>query len=641
MVYRANPFLERMSERTTSDQEFVRLFSPKILERLPDVAFAGAVHIFRSPPGGGKTTLLRAFTPSALRAFWNARRVQEMSEAYQGLLARRILHEQDGPLMLGVLLSCASGYADLPPGATIAQAGLFRSLLDCRIVLRTLRSLVSLLGYSSSEQLDLIRLEYDELGNDLKSIPTVNSAASLMRWAEQRERSVYAELDSVGDKDPPLMPRQVRFEGVLWLQSVQFIADGKAVAPKRLLMIDDLHKLRRKQRALLIEELCEIRPATPVWLAERSAALGEELLSQGAREGRELHQYALEEIWNTSRGQYQFATFAQNILDRRLDVQNLIPHGPFSQYLRDQLHPNDVRDEVRRGLEAFRSEVLRHGSKPRYREWLAHAEQLIAEGNLESLRDLYVTRILLVRDEAKRQLALELAPLSADELADRDSSQVQAAAEIFMNDELKIPYYFGMERLCVMATSNVEELLSLAAALYEALLAKQVLRKPELLLSPHEQEKLLKDMAKRKRDFIPKNHTEGTRAQLLLDSIGSYCRERTFVSNAPYAPGITGVRLSVGELEKLRPDDPPLMGHRLILKRVLAECVAENLLIARPSAASTSRESGTIFYLNRTLCAYYGLPVQMGGWQDIATDELFEWMERGRVPSQRRLLEIR
>lgn len=58
MAYSANPFLERMSERTTSDMEFVRLFSPKILERLAEDAFEGAVHVFRSAPGAGKTTLL-------------------------------------------------------------------------------------------------------------------------------------------------------------------------------------------------------------------------------------------------------------------------------------------------------------------------------------------------------------------------------------------------------------------------------------------------------------------------------------------------------------------------------------------------------------------------------------------------------
>jgi hypothetical protein len=640
MAYRANPFLERMSERTTSDQEFVRLFSPKILERLSDDAFEGAVHIFRSPPGGGKTTLLRAFTPTALRAFWNARRVQEMSETYRGLVAREVLHEQDGPLVLGVFLSCASGYADLPPGATITKEGLFRALLNCRIVLRTLRSLASLLGYSSSEQLDDVRLEYDDTGRDLKSIPVGSSCKELAAWAEQHERGVYVELDSlVGDSHPD-MPTDVRFEGVLWLQSVRFIVDGRVVAPKRLLMIDDLHKLRRRQRALLIEEFIELRPSTPVWLAERSIALGEELLSQGAREGRELREYSLEDIW--SGGQHQFATFAQNILDRRLDVQNLIPPGPFAQYLRDGIRSDDVRIEIEKGIDAFRHEAGRYRSNPRYSEWLERAEGLIAQAGVDAVRELYVTRTLIARDQAKRQLSLELGPLSAEELQQRDSSQLQAAAEILINNELKIPYYYGIERLCVMATSNVEELLSLAAALYDGLLAKKVLRKPDLLLSPHEQEKLLKEVARRKRDFIPKNHTEGGRAQRLLDSIGSYCRERTFLPNAPYAPGVTGVRLSLSELRKLRSNETSLIRNRLTLSRVLAECVAENLLFTRESSESTSRERGTIFYLNRTLCLHYGLPLQMGGWQDLATEQLVDWMEegRGRVPSTRKLLKI-
>jgi hypothetical protein len=99
-------------------------------------AFEGAVHIFRSPPGGGKTTLLRAFTPPALKAFWNARSVDEIDESYQRLLLRGVFDPQAGPQLLGVFLSCASGYADLPPGAAAAQEGLFRALLNCRIVLR-------------------------------------------------------------------------------------------------------------------------------------------------------------------------------------------------------------------------------------------------------------------------------------------------------------------------------------------------------------------------------------------------------------------------------------------------------------------------------------------------------------------------
>jgi hypothetical protein len=418
------------------------------------------------------------------------------------------------------------------------------------------------------------------------------------------------------------------------------MCDGKAVAPSRLLMIDDVHKLRRKQRSLFIEELTELRPTMAVWLAERSIVLGEDLLAPGAREGRDLYEHDLEDLWGGARGQHQFISFAQNILDRRMEDQDLIPRGAFTQYLRSHFLRDELRAEIARGVDCFRARALEHADKPRYSEWLARAERNLGETTLDALRDLYVTHILLVRDAAKRQMALELEPLPIGELQDRDNSQVQGAAEIFMHEELRIPYYFGTDRICVLATSNIDELLAIAAALYEGLVAKQILRKPEILLSPREQEKLIKDVAKRKRDFIPKNHTEGSRAQRLLDSVGSFCRDRTFLPNAPYAPGVTGVRLSAAEFLKLdveRTQQPP---QAKTLRRVLAECVAENLLGARPSAASAGRDSGTIFYLNRTLCAHYDLPLQMGGWQDVSVELLVEWMEKGRQPDRKMRLEL-
>ncbi|MDP2752109.1 MAG: hypothetical protein Q8O31_05845, partial [Rhodocyclaceae bacterium] len=264
MIYRSNPFLERTSERTASDHEFVRLFSPKILERLPEEVFDHGLHVFRSPPGGGKTTLLRVFTPAALRSFWHAKKSEAMADAYQRLVERNIIDEVEGPQMLGVLLSCASGYADLPAGATYPDEGLFRALLNCRIVLRALRSFATLFGMSSLDQLNEIHLEYDETCQDLKMIPLQNNVADLITWAEQTERSVYAHLDAVPASQNGILPSSVRFEGLIWLQGVKFLKDGKPVAKYRLLMIDDLHKLRRQQRQLLVEEMTEMRPSMPV-----------------------------------------------------------------------------------------------------------------------------------------------------------------------------------------------------------------------------------------------------------------------------------------------------------------------------------------------------------------------------------------
>ncbi|NNM63720.1 MAG: hypothetical protein HKL99_03740 [Burkholderiales bacterium] len=634
MAYNANPFLERMSERTTSDMEFARLFSPKILEKLEEDAFDGAVHVFRSTPGAGKTTLLRAFTPPALRAFWHSRNRPELSESFQKLLNRGLLTEGESPQLLGVYLSCASGYADLPSSEGLQQEGLFRALLDCRIVLRTLRSLGSLLGFSTPEQLVEVSLDHSALAV-LQGIPAITSALELATWAEQHEQQVYAQLDTFMGPVNPTLPVQVRFEGVLWLQSIAFIHEGRRVGGKRLLMIDDMQKLRRKQRALLVDELTVMRPSIPIWLAERTVALGTELLSQGAREGRDLREYNLDRMWSDAKGMGQFVSHAQNILDRRMKNQDSVPVGSFAQCLRDELVSSEVRTQVAKGIERFRSEVERHQSKQRYAQWLARADQYTSDQNLESLLELYVTRILLVRDESKRQLSLELT-LTEEELEERDSSQVRNAAELFMHEELGIPYYFGFGRLCAMATSNVEELLGLAAALYVGLQAKQVLRKSEPILSPLEQDKLLREAAARKREFIPKSHTEGTRAQRLLDSIGAYCYDQTFAPNAPYAPGVTGVRLSRAELARLTV--PGALGPPgLALQRVLAECAAENLLVQRESQASGSRDNGTVFYLNRSLCAHYGLPLQMGGWRDVSVGELIRWMERRLTPSRKSL----
>lgn len=638
MAYRANPFLERMSERTTSDQEFVHLFSPKVLEKLKEDCFQGAVHIFRSPPGGGKTTILRAFTPNALRAFWHARPTQ--ADSYRYLVDRGALDEGLGPQLLGVLLSCAAGYADLPPGASAANEGMFRALLNCRIVLRTLRSLADLIGGSSQSELRDIVLEYDSSALEFQSIPRLATADQMVEWAERRERDIYGQLDTILSAYDGKAPTDVRLEAVLWLQAVKFSYKGKIVAPKRLLMIDDIQKLRRTQRALLIDELVILRTAIPVWLAGRNIAFTEDFLSQGVREGRDIRDYPLEELWGAGRSQ-QFVAFAQNILDRRFALQTAVPGGSFFQYLAESVPSQDIEQPYREARSKFHTEMQKYRSNIRYKEWLAHAEAEPFVLNIDALIELFTTRILIARAEAERQYSLELAPLSTEELEDRDSSAAKGAAEIFLSRELKVPYYFGMDRLCAMATNNVEELLNLAAALYEGMKAKQVLRRQnQPQLSPREQEKRLKEAAARKRDFIPRSHTGGTFAQRLLDSIGIFCNEKTFQINAPYAPGVTGVRLSNSEIAKLQRISKVTDSLFSDLKQVLSECVAENLLVTRESSPSTSREGGTVFYLNRTLCAHYGLPLQYGGWQEASLQKLAEWMESGLQPSRSLGLEV-
>lgn len=621
MAYRSNPFLVRMSEKTSSDQEFVQLFSPKILEKLPAGALTG-MHVFRSAPGAGKTTLLRAFTPLALRAFFNVRKSSEHSESIQYLESLGAISDQ-GPAVLGVALSCAAGYADLPSNEKL-QNGLFRALMDCRVVLRTLRSLALFIG-TESDQLSGVEVCFRETADEnLLYIPKLSNARELAQWAENYEKKVYEQIDAFSF-DHIATPQHERFESFIWLQNIEFRYQGKRVAPKTMLMIDDMHRLRKKQRALLIDEITVMRLSLPIWLAERKIVLGSEFLSQGARDGRDFNVIDLDNMWLGV--PKQFSNFAQNILDRRMvHHQNSVRSSSFESCLRSELVSSSVEDQIDAGRAIIGQWIESKENSVRYSEWIAEAKKLLEYRTLDSLTELYKLRIITSRDEFSKQMTLEL-PLAAEEIEEREKSSVGAAAELFMHKELKIPYYFGIEKLCTLATNNVEELLFLAATLYEGLQSMQVLRKAEVIMAPQEQEKLLKAAALKRWQFIPKNHTEGQRAKNLLDSIATFCKEKTYQPNAPYAPGVTGVRLSNSQLSKLG-EDSALGIHGTRLTKVLSECSAENLIIPRESSATNGRDGGVVFYLNRTLCAYHDLPLQMGGWQDISVAEMMKWMER-------------
>lgn len=625
-----NPFKERATDRTASDKAFVRLFSPKILENLPEEAFKGGVHLFVSPPGGGKTTLCRAFTPSALQAFWGNKEIAEMKESAKLLQELGVIDSVRGPQLLGVQLTCLSGYADLPSGISMEHDGQFRALLNCRIVLRALRSLAVAQNASSIEQLTNITIEYPSELQNLTAIPREESPLKLAQWAEQCERKVYSHLDALNDDDASIkLPAHVRFEGVLWLQSVKFVSNGEELVPRRVLMIDDVQALRKKQRELLKQELLDLRPRQSIWLAQRTAALSdEEVLSLGAREGRDVQIHSIEALLGSGRN--GFSTFAQNVLDRRFETQTLFRGTKFEQYLRSDVSTKELEKPFRQAVEHYKRKTARFRNDTQYQEWLGVADKICDKDlpTMEDLRALYTTRILIARNESSRQMSF--VPLAAEELEERDKSSIQAAAQIFAHDEASLPTYYGMDTLCLMATNNIEELLGLAAALYDGLEANQMLRRSDAMLTAKDQEKLLTDAAARKRDFISRSHYEGTRSKSLIDAVGSFCREKTFAPTAPYSPGVTGIRLSQTELEKLLQGKGGL--EKLInnLRQVLSECVADNLFFIKESAPTTGREGGVVFYLNRTLCAHFGLPLGLGGWQDVKVTELIEWMQLGR-----------
>lgn len=624
MSYTPNPFLSRMSERTVSDNEFVELFSPNILDQLEESILDGKVTIFRSPPGGGKTTLLRTFTPGPLRTIWDRKTTD--SEAFKKLVRLNAISVRQGPNVLGVLISCSSGYADLPAGASTQQLGLFRALLNCRIILRCARSLVSFLRIGIDDGTSQIEVKYIGDSAELNAIPKYTNLAKLVTWAKNQEKKVYEMLDDF-DSDDSSLKGAVRFEGVIWLNSVQFFYRGEEIAANRLIMIDDVHNLRKKQRSLLISELTEMRLNTPIWISMRDIAIGDDLLSQGIRDKREVRDISLQTIWADGQKK-RYRQFAQNILDRRLRSQNVIAGREFSSFLlQENWYKAGYEEKLKAAFRKNINDLSKYENKSLYGDWLSGIHGLEDDCTISSLVELHKIKILIARNEADRQLAFDLSPIPNDELDARGSSALTGAAEIFSHNYDKMPYYYGMDKICKLSTNNIEELLSICGTFYDKLKAKNILGK-DLHLTPAEQDKIVRDIAKDKRAFIANANTHGMRAQRLVDSMGEFCRKLTFRPSAPISPGVTGFRLSLHSIGELSNPDHKFQAEYQLLKSVLSECVAENTLYMKRSSASTNRLEGYVFYLNRTLCSHFKLPLGSGGWNEVEVSTLLEWISK-------------
>lgn len=627
MAYEANPFLARAAEDTSSEQSFVRLFSPKVFDKIDANSFISKVHIFRSSPGGGKTTLFRAFSPSVLRAFFHSRSEAEMSDAYRRMEEFGAVGSS-GPLLLSTYISCASGYADLPPGASELNHGLLRALLNARIVLRTLKAIPELVGREADVIFSKIKIEYGDLAESLVSIPTGLQAQELLEWARNLELLVYKSLDSRKNRRRDL-PNHLRIEGIIWLSCVKIFIDGIEIAPRKLLMIDDLHKIRRQQRKLLLTEITELRVDLSVWLAERTSAIGDDLIAFGIRENREVCEINLEELWSSNSGRGQYTSFAQNILDRRFKVQSeLPPDSSFRQYISEELFRTGENVEVL--LTKIKIDTLSridsYRNINRYSNCIKDIDDCLSELTYNNLIKARCLEIYLARDKANRQAEFDFLKLDGELVSENFDSAITAAATLFTSNEHGIPYYYGVDRVCTISSSNPQELLAIGASFYNALVEKVILRRAPILLSPLEQEKLLQRLADKRLDFMPKNMSHGFLARKFIEAIGKYCKDLTHTETASIAPGVTGFRLSENEISEISSSSGQVSQRYEILRKILSECVAENLLIMKPSAQSGSRPKGYIFYLNRLLCVKYRLPLQLGGWQPVKPDKLILWV---------------
>lgn len=622
-----NPFRMRASEQIASNTTFLRLFGPGVLELIPPEEQFSRIFIIRSAPGGGKTSLLRAFTPPSIINLYANRIHDEYKELYAKMKDLKAVDDR-GPQLLGIMISCKKNYAtldDLPWNSRYKER-LFFSLLNCRILLSTMRAALQLRSLDYPHDLNRLKLNGDtdicrELG-----LPKSGHGHDVYEWAGNIEAAISKVLDSL-DPKPPDAVGHSDLSSLQLLRPTQVLIDNIPVASRILVMLDDVHKLTSSQRLSLGGALGDMRDGVATWLAERLEALrSDELLDIGARRDRDYSENAasLERYWREYPKRFQRTLSA--IADKRVREAQQMEIDSFGSCVPNALETPDMTSKLEEALVTTKERVRENwGDKEKFQLWLEEAEERGGTA-YECSVDWHVLEILMAREARNRQISF--LPLSPEELRKKDDSGVKAAAELFLASRFRMPYYFGFPKLSSLASSNIELFLAIAGELFEEASSAAVLGK-SYQLSAARQHTIIKAAA---RQWWGQDVLRGLPLQVevrrLIESIGRFGRQQTYQANAPYAPGVTGIAITMAEREQLR--DEEFLSSRPDLRKlsqILGICLAHNILEAVLDH-SQGYDRRMVLYLNRFLCCHFDLPLQYGGWRPKQPRELALWALR-------------
>lgn len=615
----------RNAEKIESSEQFISLYDITILEAITQKYDEGKlwenIVYIHSSPGAGKTSLLRVFEPLSLRALKGSR---SNYKAFFSKLEHLNVLSNERIELLGVSLQCTRNYEMLEE-LNVSEAHkkrYFFSLLNARIVIATLRSILQLENLTFPEGLDVISYEYkDESNFFLQECP--KNGRELFDWASRIERGVYKAIDSFLPDMENVQGHDELFAFSV-LQPEYFLINGKTIFNRVLFMLDDTHKLTTTQRTKLETYIRERRGNNSIWISERLEALAPKE-NLGTTYERDYLEINLESYWQEK--QKKFKDSLIRIADSRA---NLSTEGlnSFSDYIETNIDEDDFKGDfigVVSSIQERLNAIAQRTNK--YDEWLEYLIQKEKEMSPLDLAHLYKkVEIIINRLVKKDQLSLDF-PLTVDELEVKlDSSDVVPAAKLFVSNEANIPFYHGINMLADLSSYNYDQFLSFSSDLFEEMISNKLIGQ-QISLSPARQEKIIQKVVEKRWNDLPKQIPYAKEVIKFLSEFGNYARQQTYQVNAPYGAGINGFTIREKASGKLFIENKWHENEIYdALINVISTCISYNLLEVRKTKQGEKDREWSVYYLNRWLCVKFNLPVSYGGFRHKNADELTKWI---------------
>lgn len=630
-----NPFYSRASESIGLDDHFIKLFSPDVLDIIDSNSnqIWSMVNIFRSSPGGGKTTLLRLFTPEILLGIKEKSRAKDDQaiDILKKLQNQNVYDAKINPIIIGTHISFTSEYSTLEYLNIDAsqKEKLFFSLLNVRVILSVLSSICKIRQLIFPEDLGKITITQDPSKIGFNPLRLISNANEIYKWCCESEERICNEIDSIYLTPDSSNDKATDMYSLQLLNPINIKIEGVPIKEKILVMFDDVHNLSSHQRSRLLDNIIKQRPQVNVWLSERLQALSmDEIISEGNIHNRDFNIISIEQYWNTKALNYE--KFIKSIAHKRLSTITEGEPNNISTYLSEDFDTEIIK-KAEQHLTIVIDRIKNKFREPKYQAWISSKESF--EGELiEKLIEWRSLEILLYRDRGKQQQTLQFDEiLDSTELTYQNGSDVKEAARLFLNYEILLPYYYGISKIGRLSSSNVEQFLTICGKIFENIVLEHVKRisrnnQTSINISSRKQEFFIKKLTSEKWNELDIRVPGSETVKRFMNNIGEFCKEQTLTPNAWNSPGINGIAITMGERNILKNSALTDDSHQYNeLAKCIATCIAYNLIDFKLNYKCKGKEM-MVLYINRLYCVQYGLPLANGHFKERKLKDLKGWL---------------
>lgn len=615
-----NTFLMKQTEKWDSENAFISILSPQLLKYI-NGGFLDKNVIFSSTPGGGKTTLLRTFSPEILNEIQASYQNEENRDIFQMLKSMDALDENHVKV-LSITVFCARENYSLiedvyDDGKSIP---IFFALLSLRVIRKAIDAL---LICHQLDKKDMKKIYFAHIPQEYKVMVGESfTADEIYEWSLKEERELCKAIENMDES----INANLQFNNLSvfkLFENGNLIYDHQVINKKIIIMFDDVHALTKRQREHLRNAIFRLRPKAAVWMTERSVALDDDEIF--GTEGKIHREYEIINIDRQIHGNRQtFYKALEDVANRRVA---LIYNG---EKLNDRLETglenigksrlNSIIEKIRKKIDPYCS------GREKYQNLYEHIEAQTDLDTLTRAKYWRVFQIMIVQQEKKSQYTFDFTPAYGIQDFVKAYKQYQYVAEYYISLEYGLPIYWGMNTLSKLSSGNVEQFLDFAGEIFEYRIALDILPKSrkKKMITALEQENAIKKCADEKWEDILRNFSFGMEVQTFLQGIANIGVENLKMMSASYGGGTyTGIGFRSHEFQKLLEGDKY---QRFLL--ILKSCVANNLLNCQEIRQGDKGEINKVFYLNRWICVKFNLPLDYGGWKPLNAENALELIIR-------------